>query len=92
MKTGSTPADVYCGIGQLAVYPILLPDLASHARILLLPDMPADELTDALEKCGVELHWFRMIRRKRKVSVNFSKQFLRRCGVPEQRLDEFLAI
>ena len=63
IKTGVSPADVYAGVGQLTVYPILLPDLAKHRKILLLPGRPGPRLVKALEGCGVELHSYELKRR-----------------------------
>jgi hypothetical protein len=85
IKTGTTPTDVYGGVGQLALYPLLLPDLARHRRVLLLPGSPKPDLVEALKGCNVELHSFALQRRGRRVEVNFSAQFLRLCGVAIHR-------
>lgn len=86
IKTGVSAADVYCGVGQLTVYPIVLPDLAEHARILLLPGRPGPQLTKALEGCGVELHSYELKRGRRRATARFAAAFLRRCGVPTGRV------
>lgn len=66
IKTGVSAADVYCGVGQLNLYPVVLPDLATHARILLLPGKPTKHLADALETCGIELHHYELKRGRRR--------------------------
>lgn len=83
IKTGVSAADIYCGIGQLTVYPILLPDLEKLDRILLLPGQPRTAMADAIKTSGVELHSYEIERRGRKrPDIRFSQAFLRRCGVP----------
>ena len=83
VKTGVTAADVYCGVGQLTLYPIVLPDLSAHARLLLLPGNPTPHLVEALKSCKVELHNYCLKRGKRRANAIFSAAFLRRCGVPD---------
>jgi hypothetical protein len=84
MKTGSSAAEVYAGIGQLELYPKLLPRLVNHARILLLPKMPRPALADAIRECGVEIHTYNLkMRGKRVADVVFTDAFLKRCGVPK---------
>jgi len=91
IKTGVSAADVYCGVGQLTVYPIVLPDLAAHAKILLLPGKPGPDLVKALEGCGVELHSYELKRGRRRATALFAAAFLRRCGVPDQRIADLIA-
>lgn len=91
IKTGVSPADVYAGVGQLTVYPILLPDLAKHRRILLLPGRPGPRLVKALEGCGVELHSYELKRRRRSASARFGAALLRRCGVQADRVADLVA-
>ena len=87
IKTGITPADIYGGIGQLMVYPILLQGLSKHARILLLPGRPPNALAGAVRECGIELHWFRIERQLQTTRVRFSKDFLSRCGIPSDAIE-----
>lgn len=84
MKTGNSAAEVYAGIGQLELYPKLLPRLAHHTRILLLPKMPRPALADAIQECGVEIYTYDLtIVGKRVADVAFTDAFLLRCGVPK---------
>lgn len=91
IKTGVSAADVYCGVGQLNLYPVVLPDLAKHARVLLLPGEPTRPLVDALAKCGVELHQYDLKRRRRSAKATFTADFLRRCGVDPRRVADLVA-
>jgi hypothetical protein len=91
IKTGVSAADVYCGVGQLNLYPVVLPDLARHARVLLLPGKPTRHLADALETCGVELHHYDLKRGRRRAAATFTAEFLRRCGVEPQRVADLVA-
>lgn len=91
IKTGVSPADVYCGVGQLNVYPALLSDLDDHSKIILLPGEPTADLVDALKTCGVELHSYVLKRGRRRASAVFSAAFLRRCGVPERGIAKLLS-
>jgi hypothetical protein len=91
IKTGVSAADVYCGVGQLTVYPIVLPDLASHDRLLLLPGNPTEHLVQALKSCGVELHRYGLKRGQRRAMAVFSAAFLSRCGVSEKEIPKLIA-
>ncbi|MES3057413.1 hypothetical protein O6V14_17410 [Sphingomonas faeni] len=91
IKTGISPADVYCGVGQLTVYPILLADLAAHSKILLLPGIPGPALVTALEGCGVELHSYELKRGRRRATALFTAAFLHRCGVPKGGVRDLVA-
>ncbi|WP_407114289.1 hypothetical protein [Bradyrhizobium sp. LMG 9283] len=81
IKTCVAAADVYEGIGQLALYPRLLPRLSGHRRILLLPGSPSDPLIAAVGECGVELHCYKFQKNGEKVDVCFSPQFLKACDL-----------
>ncbi|MGY4369892.1 hypothetical protein ACVW1A_005957 [Bradyrhizobium sp. LB1.3] len=81
IKTGVAAADVYEGIGQLTVYPRLLPRLSGHRRILLLPGSPSDPLVAAVGECGVELHCYKFQKGDEKVDVFFSPEFLKLCDL-----------
>lgn len=91
IKTGISAADIYCGVGQLTVYPLILPDLAAHTKILLLPGRPRPGLVKALEDCGVELHSYELKRGRRRATALFATAFLRRCGMPEWRIADLVA-
>lgn len=91
IKTGVSAADVYCGVGQLNLYPVILPDLATHARILLLPGKPTKLLADALETCGIELHYYALKRGRRSVTATFTAEFLKRCGMSPMHIADLVA-
>ncbi|MET4211472.1 hypothetical protein [Bradyrhizobium sp. LA2.1] len=81
IKIDTTASDVYAGIGQLTVYPKLLPHLADHRRILLLPGCPSSALVEAIRECGVELHSYKVNIDGESVDVSFSEDFLQLCGI-----------
>jgi hypothetical protein len=81
IKTDNTAAEVYTGIGQLIVYPKLLPQLSGHRRILLLPDSPSGALIEAIRECGVELHSYDLKLDGEEVHVCFSAGFLQLCNL-----------
>jgi hypothetical protein len=91
IKTGVSAADVYCGVGQLTLYPIVLPDLKAHDRLLLLPGDPTEHLVKALKSCGVELHRYELKRGRRRATAVFSAAFLRRCGVSDAGVRKLIA-
>ena len=91
IKTGVSAADVYAGVGQLTIYPIILPDLADHRRVLLLPGRPGADLTQALANCRVELHSYELTRRGKSASARFGVSLLRLCGIPERRITDLVA-
>ena len=91
IKTGVSAADVYCGVGQLSLYPVVLPDLAKHARVLLLPGQPTRHLVDALRTCKVELHSYRLKRGRRRATATFTAEFLRRCGMASEGVADLVA-
>lgn len=80
IKSSSLPPDVYAAVGQLTLYPRLLPGLAGHGRVLLLPDAPSDALLSALEGMGMAVHRYSMQRLEQGYDVTFEASFLRRCG------------
>lgn len=92
IKTSSSAADVYTGVGQLTIYPIILPELKQHSRILLLPNKPKTTLIDALTECDIELHWYNFEITSKTTNIRFSERLLARCGVPDKRMKEFRAI
>lgn len=91
IKTSVSAADVYCGVGQLTIYPIILPDLAEHARILLLPGTPGAPLIKALKGCKIELHSYSIKHRGKRAEAAFSSTFLQRCGITERKLSKLVA-
>lgn len=81
IKTGSSAADVYGGMGQLQLYPRLLPRLGGHQLVLLLPALPQPALVEAIRECGVRLHTYRRLSSEADAEVKFEDEFLRLCGL-----------
>lgn len=86
IKTGKSPYDVYCGIGQLNIYPKMLRGLSRCPRVLLLPDCPPKPMMDAIEECGIELHQYEYEVRDKRATVRFSDAFLLRCGMTQKQI------
>jgi hypothetical protein len=80
IKTGHSAADIYGGMGQLQLYPKLLPRLGAHKLVLLLPGRPRPVLAEAIEACDVRLHAYRLPTSTGGV-VEFDEDFLRLCGL-----------
>lgn len=81
IKTGISAGDVHSGVGQLHLYPRLIPRLASHERALLLPGMPPQQVRAAVEACGIAIHTYDLIESGEDLAVTFSSDFLHRCGI-----------
>lgn len=81
IKTGVKATDVYSGLGQLMVYSRLLPSLAEHDRILLLPGLPAAPLVEALEDCNVHVYTYVIRTSGEAVEITFAPDFLATCGL-----------
>jgi len=80
IKTGNSAADVYGGMGQLQLYPKLLPNLGDHELVLLLPALPRPALVEAIGECAVRLHTYRQPTTAGG-TVEFDEDFLRLCGL-----------
>lgn len=80
IKTGNSAADVYGGMGQLQLYPKLLPKLGEHELVLLLPELPQPALVEAIGKCEVRLHTYRLPTSAGGIA-EFDEDFLRLCGL-----------
>jgi hypothetical protein len=84
IKTSTSAADIYCGVGQLSIYPRLMNFLITFPRILLVPDNPIPApLIKAVQDCKVRLHRYR---RESVAGVIFSRGFLAELGVPNRTL------
>ncbi|MGC5796115.1 hypothetical protein [Sphingomonas sp. NFX23] len=81
IKTGTSASEVYGGVGQLLLYPRLLPRLAKHRRVLLLPGLPTAPLAQAVSECGIELLSYDLDLADGRVDVDFSPAFLTVCGL-----------
>ncbi|WIW88082.1 hypothetical protein K3M67_14135 [Sphingobium sp. V4] len=80
IKSGASANDVHTGVGQLLLYPALLPRLAGHRRILLLPKLPKPALLKALGECDISVCAYRISVKAKGVNVQFSTEFLELCG------------
>jgi hypothetical protein len=81
IKSEAGASAVHTGIGQLLLYPALLPRLARHRRVLLLPDLPSPALVSAVAQCGVMLCTYSLKVGARSAKVEFSPAFLELCGL-----------
>lgn len=81
IKTSTRANDIYTATGQLTLYPQLLPRLAKHHRVLLVPGAPLQPLERALANTDIELHTFTLTGSGRNLSVTFSPAFLALCGI-----------
>ena len=80
IKTASSAADIYGGMGQLQLYPRLLPKLGEHKLVLLLPNLPHPALVEAIAACGVLLHTYSLPTSAGEI-VEFDEGFHRLCGL-----------
>lgn len=80
IKSSALPADVYGAVGQLTLYPRLMPKLAGCGKVLLLPENPSDALLGALEGTGMSVHRYKMKPAGKGFDVTFEPSFLRLCG------------
>ncbi len=82
IKTSPGSAAMQTGIGQLVLYPALLPRLKSARRVLLTRGSPRAALADAIRETGVELHRYEVdIKGGRVVAVRFDGSFLTAVGL-----------
>lgn len=79
IKTGTSAADVYEGVGQLMIYTRLL-NLTDCRRMLLLPREAPQVLLDAAADCGVQVHHFEDRSGPAGVDIRLSDEFLEACG------------
>lgn len=76
--------------GQLSLYPVMLPDIAKHARGLLISGEPTENLVDAIRTLGVKLHSYRL-KRAGGTPRQRSADFLRCCGMTPERVGDLVA-
>ncbi|WP_131618230.1 hypothetical protein [Roseivivax marinus] len=81
IKSGATAADVYTGMGQLQLYPKLLPQLGRHQLILLLPSLPTQALVKAVQRCGVRICTYEFFDASGNPTVTFGDPFKEICGL-----------
>ncbi|MBD3831756.1 MAG: hypothetical protein IE910_00170 [Brevundimonas sp.] len=80
IKTGTTAADVYEGVGQLMLYAQML-RLPVHKKVLLIPSVPSQPLVDAVTACGITLHSYRLTVKGSSALVEFTDDFLGLFGL-----------
>jgi hypothetical protein len=91
IKSGVAAADYYCGVGQLMLYAALLPRLAGHEKVLLLPESRASvALEEALGPLGILVHRYRLAQTPA-VEVRFSAAFLQLCGMSAEKAADLKA-
>jgi hypothetical protein len=83
LKTETSAADLYTGIGQLYLYRRLFPRLKDHSPVLLVPDGLQQELKSAIEDCGVIIHGYHFVADDNDGHAVFSREFLNLCGIRE---------
>ncbi len=81
IKSTAKPSDVYAGVGQLTLYPRLMPRLAKHQSVLLLPGTPSAAIAAAVRATGMQLHGFELTLTGSTYSVRFSRSFLDLLGI-----------
>ncbi|WP_260483592.1 hypothetical protein [Sphingomicrobium flavum] len=82
IKTGRTANDFYCGVGQLFLYPVILPQLHDYDKILLLPrGQGTSVLESSLAPLGIGIGHFEIAGDLDNFEIRFSADFLKRCGM-----------
>ena len=78
IKSHSSAADVYEGVGQLMLYRKLFPSLKEHHPVLLLPQRPQLPLAEAVERLGIQIETYEWCGPSES-QVTFSSSFLELC-------------
>ncbi|WP_027145800.1 hypothetical protein [Mesorhizobium sp. WSM3626] len=81
IKTGATAADIHTGAGQLHLYPALIPAIAGHERILLLPGRPHEDVVAALAKLDIVVFTYDPGIEPDGSGIRFTSDFLELCGL-----------
>lgn len=84
IKTGTTAADVYEGVGQLMLYAEML-NLPTHRKVLLIPSVPSAALTGAVKACGIVLHHYDLKVSAGAAIIDFPQDFLALFGLSQAR-------
>lgn len=58
IKTSTSAGDIHGGVGQLHLYPKLIPSAAGLKRVLLLPGKPHEDVLQAIRAADVTPHFF----------------------------------
>lgn len=78
IKTGISAGDIHGGVGQLHLYPKLIPTAGGLKPILLLPRAPHDDVLRAVRDLGITPHFFDFGDGSAN-GISFSKAFLAEC-------------
>jgi hypothetical protein len=81
IKTGATAADIHTGAGQLHLYPALIPAIARHERILLLPVHPHEDVVSALARLDIAVFTYDPGIEPDGSGIRFTTEFLELCGL-----------
>jgi len=81
LKTETSAADLYTGVGQLYLYRSLFQRLKDHSPVLLVPNGLSNELKSAIENCGVTVHSYHFVAEGNDGHAEFSPEFLALCGI-----------
>lgn len=81
IKSDVSAASIYTGVGQLMVYRKLLPSLANHSAILLLPGRPSQPLTEAVQQLGIAIEVYER-HTAEAGDLKLSQRFRELCGLP----------
>jgi hypothetical protein len=81
IKTGISSSDIHGGVGQLHLYPKLMPGTAGLKPVLLLPRERTDDVLDAIRSLGITPHFYDF-GDGTKDGITFHPDFLAECGVP----------
>ena len=81
IKTSVIANDIYAGVGQLALYRKMMPELADHTPVLLLPKLPKPIVKQAVEACGITICTFGYDDGGSKPQTSFDAKFLDLCGL-----------
>ncbi len=58
IKTSSSASSIHGAVGQLHMYPSLMPELRSAHKFLLLPSLPEPTVIDAIKELGITIETF----------------------------------
>ena len=81
IKSSVAANDIHSAIGQLHLYRKLILRLENHVPVLLLPTLPHPAIGKAIVDCGIELCTFNLDFNGDEISITFSDDFLRLCGL-----------